>query len=126
MSKLTFPMVRRVWSRNPAMNRRKRHTSAKFVARPMEARMARMQELVRVVREVRNRYQIDARTLLDVSVRCPEAAADDFRALAPVASGCGGVTRSPGSRTEAARAVPSDYVSVKKVSVAPGKVGLRR
>jgi valyl-tRNA synthetase len=49
----------------------------------MEARMALMQELVRVVREVRNRYQIDARTPLDVSVRCPEATADDLRALAP-------------------------------------------
>ena len=46
----------------------------------MEARMARMQELVAAcVREVRNRYQIDARTPLDVSVRCSEAAADDFR-----------------------------------------------
>jgi valyl-tRNA synthetase len=49
----------------------------------MEARMALMQELVRVVREVRNRYQIDARTPLDVSVRCSEATAEDLRALAP-------------------------------------------
>src|ERR1700693_1611145 len=40
MSKLTSPMVRRVWSRKPAMKRRKRQTSAKFVARPIEARMA--------------------------------------------------------------------------------------
>ena len=45
----------------------------------MEARMARMQELVRVVREVRNRYQIDARTPLDVIVRCTDAVAADFR-----------------------------------------------
>jgi len=33
----------------------------------MEARMARMQELVRVVREVRNRYTVDARQPLDGS-----------------------------------------------------------
>jgi valyl-tRNA synthetase len=36
----------------------------------MEARLARMQELVRFVREVRNRYTLDARTPLDVFVRC--------------------------------------------------------
>jgi valyl-tRNA synthetase len=49
----------------------------------METRIARMQELVRIVREVRNRYMIDGKTLLDVSVRCPDAIADDFRSLAP-------------------------------------------
>ena len=59
----------------------------------MEGRMARMQELVRVVREVRNRYQIDARTPLDVSVRCSEAVADDFRALAPFITSLAGVGR---------------------------------
>ena len=40
MSKLTSPMARRVWSRKPAMKRRKRQASAKFVAMPKEARMA--------------------------------------------------------------------------------------
>jgi valyl-tRNA synthetase len=35
----------------------------------MEQRMARMQDLVRAVREVRNRYTIDPKTALDVSVR---------------------------------------------------------
>jgi valyl-tRNA synthetase len=59
----------------------------------MEARMALMQELVRVVREVRNRYQIDARTPLDVSVRCPEATADDLRALAPFITSLAGAGR---------------------------------
>jgi valyl-tRNA synthetase len=49
----------------------------------MEARMARMQELVRVVREVRNRYNVDSRTPLDVLVKCNESVASDFRALAP-------------------------------------------
>ncbi|HZT83680.1 MAG TPA: class I tRNA ligase family protein, partial [Gemmataceae bacterium] len=49
----------------------------------MEARIARMQELVRFVREVRNRYAIDPRRPLDVQVRCGEAAAEDFRSLEP-------------------------------------------
>jgi valyl-tRNA synthetase len=49
----------------------------------MEARMARMQELVRGVREVRNRYQVDPRAPLDVFVRCGAAVTADFQALAP-------------------------------------------
>src|SRR5262249_6880103 len=49
----------------------------------MEARVARMQELVRMVREVHNRYQVDPRTPLDVTIRCSAAIADDFRTLAP-------------------------------------------
>jgi valyl-tRNA synthetase len=49
----------------------------------METRIARMQELVRIAREVRNRYMIDAKTPLDVSVRCSEALAGDFRSLSP-------------------------------------------
>jgi valyl-tRNA synthetase len=47
----------------------------------MEARIARMQDLVRAVREARNRYNIDPRTPLDVAVRCAGAVADDFRQL---------------------------------------------
>ena len=38
----------------------------------MEQRMARMQDLVRGVREVRNRYSVDAKTPLDVFVRCSD------------------------------------------------------
>ena len=38
----------------------------------MEQRIGRMQELVRAVREVRNRYMIDAKTPLDVFVRTSE------------------------------------------------------
>jgi valyl-tRNA synthetase len=49
----------------------------------MEHRIARMQELVRMVREVRNRYTVDAKTSLDVCVRCDEAVAHDFSLLAP-------------------------------------------
>jgi valyl-tRNA synthetase len=57
----------------------------------MEARIARMQELVRVVREVRNRYTLDTRTPLDVTVRCPAGVAADFRALAPFITSLAGV-----------------------------------
>jgi valyl-tRNA synthetase len=49
----------------------------------MEARFGRMQELVRAVREVRSRYNVDPKTAVDVSVRCAAAVAEDFRALAP-------------------------------------------
>jgi valyl-tRNA synthetase len=48
----------------------------------VEQRIGRMQEVVRSVREVRNRYNLE-RTPLDVFVRCPEAVAADFRTLAP-------------------------------------------
>jgi valyl-tRNA synthetase len=48
----------------------------------VEARFARMQELVRGVREVRNRYQVDDKTRLDVSVKAAEPVAADFTALA--------------------------------------------
>ncbi|MBI1914740.1 MAG: valine--tRNA ligase [Planctomycetes bacterium] len=49
----------------------------------MEQRIARLQDLVRAVREVRNRYTIDNRTPLDAFIRCGEAVAEDFRQLAP-------------------------------------------
>jgi valyl-tRNA synthetase len=48
----------------------------------MEARLRRMQDLVRLIREVRNRYMVDPRTPVDVSIRCAEAFAADFRLLA--------------------------------------------
>ncbi|MCE9531128.1 MAG: class I tRNA ligase family protein, partial [Planctomycetes bacterium] len=47
----------------------------------METRFARMQELVRIVREVRNRYMVDGRTPLDLYVRCTETVAADLRSL---------------------------------------------
>jgi valyl-tRNA synthetase len=49
----------------------------------VEQRIGRMQDLIRAVREVRNRYVLDPKTPLDVTVRCAEAVAADFRALAP-------------------------------------------
>jgi valyl-tRNA synthetase len=57
----------------------------------MEQRMARMQGLVRAVREVRNRYRIETRTPVDVFVRCASAVAEDFRALAPFITTLAGV-----------------------------------
>jgi valyl-tRNA synthetase len=47
----------------------------------MEARIARMQTLVRSVRDVRNRYNVDPKTPLDVRVRTSAAVAADFGAL---------------------------------------------
>jgi valyl-tRNA synthetase len=49
----------------------------------MEKRIGRMQDLVRAVREVRNRYMIDPKTGLDVQVRSSEAVAADFHLLQP-------------------------------------------
>jgi valyl-tRNA synthetase len=48
----------------------------------VETRFLRMQELVRGVREIRNRYRVDPKTRLDVAVKCPDAVAADFNALA--------------------------------------------
>jgi valyl-tRNA synthetase len=42
---------------------------------------------------VRNRYTVDSRTSLDVSVRCAEAVARDFRALTPFITLLAGVGR---------------------------------
>ncbi|VTT99990.1 valyl-trna synthetase : Valine--tRNA ligase OS=Planctomyces limnophilus (strain ATCC 43296 / DSM 3776 / IFAM 1008 / 290) GN=valS PE=3 SV=1: tRNA-synt_1: Anticodon_1: Val_tRNA-synt_C [Gemmataceae bacterium] len=53
-----------------------------WIDAPVEARFARMQDLVRSVREVRNRYQVDDKTKLDVTVKCADAVAADFNALA--------------------------------------------
>jgi valyl-tRNA synthetase len=49
--------------------------------RAMEQRIARMQELVRFIREVRNFYTINPKTALDVSVRSNDGVAEDFRML---------------------------------------------
>jgi valyl-tRNA synthetase len=59
----------------------------------MEKRLARMQDLVGAVREVRNRYMIDPKRPLDVTVRCAAAVAEDFRTLAPFLTLLAGVGR---------------------------------
>jgi valyl-tRNA synthetase len=52
-----------------------------------------MQDLVRAVREVRNRYDLKKDAALDVHVRCDEATAADFRALTAFVSSLAGVGR---------------------------------
>ncbi|MGL4555233.1 MAG: valine--tRNA ligase [Gemmataceae bacterium] len=64
---------------------------AAFHDGPMEARLARMQDLVRLVREVRNRYMVDTKTALDAFIRCSTAVAADFQSLAPFIRRLGGV-----------------------------------
>jgi valyl-tRNA synthetase len=59
----------------------------------MEARFARMQDLVRAVREVRNRYDLKKDTGLEVFVRCDESVAGDFRALTAFVSSLAGVSK---------------------------------
>ena len=57
----------------------------------METRIARMQELVRIVRDVRNRYSVDGKTPLDVLVKCSTSVAADFDALKTFITLLGGV-----------------------------------
>src|SRR5437763_15781 len=54
---------------------------AEWVNGEVEARFARMQDLVRGVREVRNRYQVDDKNRLDVTVKAADPIAADFTAL---------------------------------------------
>src|SRR5439155_21603142 len=64
----------------------------------IEMRIGRMQELVRTVREVRNRYNIEPRTPLTVAVRCKNEIASDFRELAAFIrqlAGVGTLTAGP-------------------------------
>ncbi|HEV3204818.1 MAG TPA: class I tRNA ligase family protein, partial [Gemmataceae bacterium] len=58
-----------------------------------ERRMARMQDLVRAVREIRNRYQLDPKIRLEVWVRCNPEIAQDFRVQAPFIESLAGVGR---------------------------------
>jgi valyl-tRNA synthetase len=59
----------------------------------MEQRIARMQDLVRAVREVRNRYDLKKDAGLEVFVRCGESVAADFLALTPFITKLAGVSR---------------------------------
>jgi valyl-tRNA synthetase len=58
----------------------------------MDQRMARMQDLVRAIREVRNRYGLDKKGL-EVFVRCSAEVAADFQALKPFITMLAGVAR---------------------------------
>ena len=96
----------------------------------MERRMARMQDVVRAVREVRNRYSIDNRTPLDVFIRCGGEVADDFRQLAPFITLLAGVGRlesgpSVAKPPQAATQVHADfeaYVSLAGLIDVPAEI----
>ncbi len=57
----------------------------------MEQRLARMQEVVRAAREVRNRYLIDTKTELAIFLRCNKDIAEDFQTLSPFITMLAGV-----------------------------------
>jgi valyl-tRNA synthetase len=57
----------------------------------VEGRIARMQDLVRGVREIKNQYMVEDRTKVDVFVRCSEELAADFRSLHPFIAQLAGV-----------------------------------
>jgi valyl-tRNA synthetase len=59
----------------------------------IETRIGRMQELIRSVREVRNRYMVEPKTALDVFVRCDAAIAAELRSLEPFIMQLAGVRR---------------------------------
>jgi valyl-tRNA synthetase len=59
----------------------------------MEQRMARMQDLVRAVREVRNRYDLKKDAGLEIFVRSKNSVAADFQALTPFIAQLAGVSR---------------------------------
>ncbi|MCX7667156.1 MAG: valine--tRNA ligase [Gemmataceae bacterium] len=56
-----------------------------------EVSIARMQELVRGVREIRNRYMIDDKTALKLTVRCDAKIAAEFEALTPFIKALAGI-----------------------------------
>jgi valyl-tRNA synthetase len=86
----------------------------------MEARMGRMQELVRGVREVRNHFMLDPKMPLDVTVRCTPAVTDDFEKLRPFiqqlagvgAFDCGPDVRKPAQAASVVRPEFEAYVSL--------------
>jgi valyl-tRNA synthetase len=87
----------------------------------IEQRFARMQEAVRAVREVRNRYNVDPKTALDVFICCSETTAADFRSLSTfiiMLAGVGKLAMGPdvAKPPQAASQVTPDfevYVSLK-------------
>jgi valyl-tRNA synthetase len=98
------------------------HYSESWRDAAMEGRIAHMQELVRAVREVRNRYpNIPPATKLDAFVRCPEAVAADFRLLAPFiaplagvgALSCGPDVRKPPQSSTSVSPEFETYVSLR-------------
>ncbi|MFL5241847.1 MAG: valine--tRNA ligase [Gemmataceae bacterium] len=77
----------------------------------IEKRFARMQELVRAVREVRNRYTIDAKKPLDVLVRANQAVSKDFNELRQFITMLAGVGRLESAETVTKPAQAATYVN---------------
>jgi valyl-tRNA synthetase len=80
----------------------------------MEARLLRMQDLVRLVREVRNRYMVDPKKPLDAYIQCGPEAAADFTTLSPFIqrlAGVGAVLAGPDTAKprQAATQVHADF-----------------
>jgi valyl-tRNA synthetase len=80
----------------------------------IEQRFGRMQALVRAVRDVRNRYMIDLKTPLNVSVRANADVAGDFAQLRPfiaLLAGVGTLNTGPGvtKPPQSARCIRSDF-----------------
>jgi valyl-tRNA synthetase len=59
----------------------------------MEQRMGRMQDLVRAVREVRNRYTLDNKTALELHIRCSSVVGLDFAMLTPFIGSLAGLRK---------------------------------
>ncbi len=57
-----------------------------------ESSIARMQELIRGVREIRNRYQVEDKSKLDLTVKCPAEVAAEFTALQAFIVQLGGIS----------------------------------
>jgi valyl-tRNA synthetase len=57
----------------------------------IETRIGRMQRLIRSVREIRNRYNVEPKTALTASVRCTAAVAEDLKSLSAFVTQLGGV-----------------------------------
>jgi valyl-tRNA synthetase len=60
---------------------------------PIERRIGRMQEFVKAIREIRNRYMIEPRVGLEAFVRCTPDVAADLERLAPFVRQLAGVER---------------------------------
>jgi valyl-tRNA synthetase len=95
-----------------------------------EGRVGRMQDLVRAVREIRNRYKIEPKKPLEAHVRCRAEVAADFEALRPFIlqlAGVGALEAGPDvvKPPQAAGHVSADfevYVSLKGLIDVPAEV----
>ena len=88
------------------------HYPAEYTAPETEAEIGRMQELIRAIREVRNRYQLDPKTKVEVVMTAAHAA--PFEKLLPFIvdmAGLTGLTRtaSPTKPKQSASIVHADF-----------------